>query len=598
MKKNTLVSRFVDSVNATPNAKALKFGDREVTYKKLDCNSNRIASLLQKKNIGPDSPVAILMDRSIEMMTIIYGIEKAGGCYVPLDTNSPIARINYIIKDVGAKCLITDQMIHIKGIETIHTKELLREIEDEPVNPIDRSEENSMAYIIYTSGSTGNPKGVAVEHRSIVNRLDWMQKQYPLTREDVLIQKTPYTFDVSVWELFWGLQRGSKLFITKPGGHKDNEYLASVIEEENVTVIHFVPCMLNAFFETDLVGCRGLKYIFCSGEELTGKIVSKFFKMFDETTSLINLYGPTEAAVDVTYWNCTKMDIDKKIPIGYPIDNTQIYIVDENNVRVPNGIMGEIVISGIQLARGYINRDELTKDRFRNIFIDGVGEVRVYKTGDLGTMCQEGYVHYYGRMDQQVKIRGLRVELGEIESNIKEMANVNEAVVVAQERDNGEKMLVAYVESQSKREIEDIKKLLREKLPEYMIPVKFIFIEKMPHLQNGKIDRKKLSETSIKQDIEVLFEQKLNDDEKIVMKIIREELNDVKIPKDEELFSYGLDSIKVIRIVSKLRKEGFQISGEKIYNEATISAIARNIVRGNKKVEKKKKFALLDDIEI
>lgn len=249
MKKNTLVSRFIDSVNATPNAIALKFGDREVTYKKLDCNSNRIASLLQKKNIGPDSPVAILMDRSIEMMTIIYGIEKAGGCYVPLDTNSPIARINYIIKDVGAKCLITDQMIHIKGIETIHTKELLREIEDEPVNPIDRSEENSMAYIIYTSGSTGNPKGVAVEHRSIVNRLDWMQKQYPLTREDVLIQKTPYTFDVSVWELFWGLQRGSKLFITKPGGHKDNEYLASVIEEENVTVIHFVPCMLNAFLK-------------------------------------------------------------------------------------------------------------------------------------------------------------------------------------------------------------------------------------------------------------------------------------------------------------------------------------------------------------
>lgn len=596
LKKNTLVTRFVDCVNATPNAIALKFGDEEVTYKELDCDSNRVALLLQKKSIGVDSPVAILMNRSIEMMTVIYGIEKAGGCYVPLDTDSPIKRINYIIKDVQAKCLITDQNISIEGIETVQVKELLKEIEDGPANPIDKSEENGMAYIIYTSGSTGNPKGVAVEQKSIVNRLDWMQKQYPLTKEDVLIQKTPYTFDVSVWELFWGLQRGAKLVIAKPGGHKDNEYLASVIEKEKITVIHFVPCMLNAFFETDITGCRGLRYVFSSGEELTGEIVNRFFKRFDETTSLINLYGPTEAAIDVTYWDCTKNDVNKKVPIGYPVDNTQIYIVDRNNVRVPDGVMGEIVISGIQLARGYINRDELTKDRFINIFIDGVGEVRVYKTGDLGKMCKEGYVYYYGRMDQQVKIRGLRVELGEIECKILEMSNVEEAVVVAHDRDNGEKILVAYVVSKMK--IEDIKKHLKERLPEYMIPGKIIFIEELPHLLNGKIDRKRLSETFKKNDNEEPVDQILNTNEKIVMNVVSEELNIVMIPKDEELFSYGLDSIKVIRIVSKLRKEGFQISGEKIYSEATVSAIARNIVQGNKPVEKKKKFILLDDIDL
>lgn len=596
--KNTLISRFLAGVSANQNAIALQFQNKLMTYSELDLTSNKLASLLLKKKIVSESPIVVLIERSIDMVIAIYAIEKAGACYVPIAPDNPFARTEYIIKDVGASCIITDQDIDFQGIEVFNISKLMTEYEMEPSVPVDRSKENSLAYIIYTSGSTGNPKGVAIEHKSIVNRLDWMQKSYPLTTEDVIIQKTPYTFDVSVWELFWGLQIGAKLYIANPGGHKDSEYLASVIEKEKISVIHFVPSMLNAFFKTDVSGCGSIKYLFSSGEELTGQIVNRFFEVFDEKTALINLYGPTEAAIDVTFWNCTKEDRNKKIPIGYPIDNTQIYILDECNNKVLDGIMGEIAIAGVQLARGYINREELTKKNFINICVHGKIDVRVYKTGDLGIKNPKGYIDYYGRIDQQVKIRGNRVEMGEIEATIKETSDIDEAVVVALDDHCGDKTLVAYIETKAGLTIDRIKGQLKNRLPEYMVPGRFVLVDEMPHLQNGKIDRKKLLDLISGEKLYSDDNQKLCNNEKIVMQIVSEELGVMAVPKNEELFGYGLDSIKIIRIVSRLRKAGFHISGEEIYSNAKISEIARGLVQGRYQSEKIKKFALLDEDDL
>ncbi len=439
-----------------------------LTYRELNERSGRLAGVLKEKGVGPDTIVGIKIERSVEMVVGMMGILKAGGAYLPIDPELPQERIDYMIKDSGAKILINEKFFAPLFFKKAGRRGLNKT----------QLKENNLAYIIYTSGSTGKPKGVMVPHKGISNRLQWMQEAYGLTGDDCILQKTPYNFDVSVWEFFWTLSYGAVLVMAKPGGHKDSAYLVEVINREKITTIHFVPTMLNVFLEDPGISTiRSLKRVICSGEALPVEYREKFFKKFEPAVELHNLYGPTEASVDVTYWACERNSRRHSVPIGKPVANTQIYILDPNLDILPVGIRGELHIGGSQLARGYLNRPELTAEKFimpsatrgsfrgtlyrhpaprgldpaKLLFIHHStthhSPLTLYKTGDLVRWQPDGAIEFLGRLDFQVKVRGFRIELGEIETNLRENENVADAVVVVRESSPGEKdkKLVAYV---------------------------------------------------------------------------------------------------------------------------------------------------------
>ncbi|MFJ6208622.1 amino acid adenylation domain-containing protein [Lysinibacillus sp. NPDC092081] len=438
-------------VKNTPNSIAVRFEKEQLTYKELDQRANRLANYLVKKGVGPEIVVGICMERSLEMIVGIVGILKAGGAYVPLDPTNPKERLAFMMSDANPPLILTQE--RLLPILPEHESQVIcldsdwGNIAQEEENPLEnRVNHNNLAYIIYTSGSTGKPKGVMITHKAIVNRILWMQETYQINESDRVLQKTPFSFDVSVWEIFWPLVTGACMVVALPGGHKDASYLARIITEEEITTIHFVPSMLQVFLEEkDIERCITLKHVICSGEALSYSTRVQFHQLFD--VELHNLYGPTEAAVDVTSWVCRKESSQKVVPIGRPIANTQIYLLDKNLNPVPVGVPGELFIGGVQLARGYYNRPELTEEKFiPNIFTKDTGE-RLYKTGDLARYLPDGNLEFLGRIDFQVKVRGFRIELGEIEAVLEEHPKVRKATVLAREIENvpEHKQLIAYV---------------------------------------------------------------------------------------------------------------------------------------------------------
>ncbi|HRQ25328.1 MAG TPA: amino acid adenylation domain-containing protein, partial [Anaerolineales bacterium] len=345
----------------------------------------------------------------------------------------------------------------------------------------------NLAYMIYTSGSTGKPKGALNTHAGIFNRLYWMQSEYRLTPDDRVLQKTPFSFDVSVWEFFLPLMFGARLVVAKPEGHKDPQYLVDLIQRESVTTLHFVPSMLYPFLETRGVSdCASVRRVICSGEALPVELANRFFKVL--RAELHNLYGPTEAAVDVSHWTCHPGESRHSIPLGRPVANTRLYVLDEHLQPTPIGIPGELHIAGIQVGRGYLNRPELTAEKYvKDPFHGG----RMYKTGDLCRIMPDGNIEFLGRLDFQVKIRGFRIELGEIESVLAKHLLVRQAVVAARKETNGQHRLVAYftaVENagMSRDEIAaDVRAFLKKELPDYMIPAFFVLLDAMPLNANG-----------------------------------------------------------------------------------------------------------------
>src|SRR6185369_13576968 len=367
----------------------------------------------------------------------------------------------------------------------------LRDLDCSPAAPVSGA---NLAYVIYTSGSTGRPKGVMNTHAGIVNRLLWMQDAYGLDASDCILQKTPYSFDVSVWEFFWPLMTGARLVLAQPEGHKDSAYLASVINAQAVTTIHFVPSMLQAFIESgELEKCGKLRRVICSGEALPFELQQRFFTASE--AQLHNLYGPTEAAVDVTFWACERGGTRSSVPIGRPIANTQIYLLDALSQLVPVGALGELHIGGAGLARGYLGRAEQTAERFVPHPFSSEPGARLYRTGDLARYGAGGEIEYVGRVDHQVKVRGFRIELGEIESVLDTHAAVREVVVIASEHAVGDTRLVAYVVMDQAAEAVDnnqLREYLKQRLPEYMAPSAFVTLAEMPLTPNGKVDRKAL----------------------------------------------------------------------------------------------------------
>ncbi len=409
---------FERSVDAHADRVAVSAGARQLTYRELDERANRLAHYLRSRGVGPDVPVGLVLERSLEMMVAVFGVLKAGGLFMPLDADHPQERIKRILEESGTRLVLTQESLREKAGDAIGSLCLDSEWDAVATFPADRPvcmvRPQDGAYVLYTSGSTGNPKGVIIEHRAIVNHSMWMAENYALTGQDAVLQKTPYTFDVVMWEFFVPLEAGARLVMAEPGGHKSTTYLVDTINEHGITLIHFVPSMLHLFLADPRVRtCTSLKTVLCSGEALSKELEARFFETLPGV-GLHNLYGPTEAAVNVTVWECRPDDALAAVPIGKPVPNTRLHILDGRMRPRPIGVAGELFIGGVQVARGYLNRADLTAERFLPDPFGKPGD-RLYRTGDLARFRSDGNVDFLGRNDFQVKVRGLRIELGEIE---------------------------------------------------------------------------------------------------------------------------------------------------------------------------------------
>ncbi|MEO3928307.1 amino acid adenylation domain-containing protein, partial [Micromonosporaceae bacterium B7E4] len=480
-------------VARTPDRPAVTFGGRTVDYAELARRARTVAAAVRSAGVAPGQVVAVALERGPHLVPALLGVLLSGAAYLPLDLDYPDERLDFTARDAGVPLVLTvrEAAGRLAGIDAplLYLDELPEAADPAPVPPVDPA---GPAYVIYTSGSTGRPKGVVVSHRAIVNRLRWMQREYRLDGTDVVLQKTPYGFDVSVWELFWPLTAGAREVLAEPGRHGDPEHLAELVAAERVSTVHFVPSMLALLLAADLGRrCRSLRRVVCSGEALPAELAARFFALRDAafpSAELVNLYGPTEAAVDVTAWRCDPAD-DGRVPIGRPIANTRAYVLDRRDRPVPVGMAGELHLAGVQLADGYLGRPELTAQRF---VPDPYGPpgARMYRTGDLVRWRPGGHLEFLGRTDRQVKIRGQRVEPGEVEAVLVRHPAVSRAVVVARPGPQDGARLIGYVRPEPGAEPvpADLRAYLRERLPEAMVPALFAVVPEFPLSAHGKLD--------------------------------------------------------------------------------------------------------------
>jgi amino acid adenylation domain-containing protein len=575
-------ARFEEWVERQPRATALHVDGRNLTYRSLNSRANQLARWLRARGVGADVLVGVCCERSIEMMVAILGVLKAGGAYVPIDPEYPDDRVAFMLADAGAPVVLT-QARWTERLQA-HTGDCLcldteweRVAALEADNPGYDVTGDQLAYVIYTSGSTGRPKGAMNTHRGIANRLLWMQEAYGLTPGDRVLQKTPFSFDVSVWELLWPLMTGARVVMAAPGGHRDPRYLVDLVERAKITTIHFVPSMLHAFLEEpDLHRCRSLARVICSGEALSPELLRQFTARLD--VPIHNLYGPTEAAVDVTAWACDVEKARATVPIGTPIANTQIYLLDSRRQPVPIGVTGELYIGGVGVGRGYVNRPELTAERFLPDPFSRDPRARLYRTGDLARFRPDGNIEYLGRVDNQVKMRGFRIELGEIEAALLSYPGVTGAVVVAQDTAAGDKRLVGYVAIADRPETLplSLKAHLARTLPDYMVPSAFVALDAIPLLPNGKIDRARLPGVVIG-GVHVTPERGI---EAEVAAIWEDVLRQAPIGATDDFFALGGNSLSASQVVSRigLRLEA-RIGIRDLFAHPTVRSLAAAIVR-------------------
>ncbi|MCU9479250.1 non-ribosomal peptide synthase/polyketide synthase [Pseudomonas aeruginosa] len=563
---------FEEQVERTPTAPALAFGEERLDYAELNRRANRLAHALIERGVGADRLVGVAMERSIEMVVALMAILKAGGAYVPVDPEYPEERQAYMLEDSGVQLLLSQSHLKLplaQGVQRIDLDQADAWLENHAENNpgIELNGEN-LAYVIYTSGSTGKPKGAGNRHSALSNRLCWMQQAYGLGVGDTVLQKTPFSFDVSVWEFFWPLMSGARLVVAAPGDHRDPAKLVELINREGVDTLHFVPSMLQAFLQDeDVASCTSLKRIVCSGEALPADAQQQVFAKLPQA-GLYNLYGPTEAAIDVTHWTCMEEGKDA-VPIGRPIANLACYILDGNLEPVPVGVLGELYLAGRGLARGYHQRPGLTAERFvASPFVAGE---RMYRTGDLARYRADGVIEYAGRIDHQVKLRGLRIELGEIEARLLEHPWVREAAVLAVDG----RQLVGYVvlESEGGDWREALAAHLATSLPEYMVPAQWLALERMPLSPNGKLDRKALPapEVSVAQ---AGYSAPRNAVERTLAEIWQDLLGVERVGLDDNFFSLGGDSIVSIQVVSRARQAGLQLSPRDLFQHQNIRSLA------------------------
>jgi amino acid adenylation domain-containing protein len=568
----TMVEQFTHH-QTMANGIALSDGNTQLTYKEFNTLTCQWGHLLQQRGVIPNSLVALYLPRSIDMVLALHGVWQAGGAYLPLDIAHPQKRIADILANANPICVITTKALatdlpaDINKVILDDDDVIAEHLAASNTSPKVERQSDDTAYVIYTSGSTGMPKGVMVSHAALVNRIDWMQTQYPLNHEDVVIQKTPYTFDVSVWELVWPFYSGARLSVAKAEGHKDPEYLSDFIVAEGVSVMHFVPSMLTAMLaHGELNRASRLRYVFASGEALLSSTVSAFYRS-GSTASLHNLYGPTEAAIDVSYWDCSAQD-NEQVPIGKPIQNISLHVLDSTLRHLPLGAIGELYIGGVGLAKGYLNQESLTAERF---IISPLTDERLYKTGDLAYWQADGQLIYVGRSDFQVKLRGLRIELGEIEVKLLSVAGIREAAVVIQAE-----QLVAYYTGDA-LDVSVIEQVLHEQLPKYMIPKYYVLLAVMPLSANGKLARNALP--AVVMGVSTTdYAAPEGELEVLVSLAWQQVLGLEKISRFDNFFSLGGDSISVLQVVSYLKQHGLVIGLEKAYEHLVLKDLAAAVL--------------------
>jgi amino acid adenylation domain-containing protein len=571
-------------VEKTPDAAAAIYESEQLSYRQLNQRANQLAHFLQRNGVARDVLVAVCAERSLELVIALLAILKAGGAYVPLDPEYPKDRLETMLRDANPPVILAQA--HLLDHLPAGATGLFCLDRDWPSLHSESTENipaavggKDLAYAIYTSGSTGKPKGVPNVHQGIVNRLLWMQDMYKLTASDRVLQKTPFSFDVSVWEFFWPLLTGAALVLARPGGHRDPAYLVSLIAQQKVTTLHFVPSMLSVFLETaGLERCRSVRQVFASGEALPFELQNRFFERMN--AKLHNLYGPTEAAVDVTYWACRPGSAQLIVPIGRPIANTQIYILDANLQPVPIGVAAELHIGGIGLARGYLNRPELTAEKFILDPFSAEPGARLYKTGDLARFMVDGNIEYLGRIDYQVKLRGFRIELGEIETVLGECAGVLQAIVIVREDNPGDKRLVAYLLALpgKKLAIEALRTEIKHKLPEYMVPSHFIMVDGFPLTTSGKVDRKALPAPPLERPAAIHAVAPRNQVEHLLAGLFARVLGLQSVGVTDNFFDLGGHSLLAGRLLAQIRETtGRQIPLSALFRSATVESLARLI---------------------
>ncbi|MQA07681.1 MAG: amino acid adenylation domain-containing protein [Pseudonocardiaceae bacterium] len=567
--ETTLLQAFDAQVARAPEATAVVSEDDTLSYAVLDRRAEALAGRLRARGAGPEEIVAVAVPRSAELMVALLGVLKSGAAYLPLDLDYPAERLEFMLTDSGARTVLTtvpDRLPRVQGVErlAVHGPDEAAPAEPRPAGP------DNAAYLIYTSGSTGRPKGVLVSHRAIVNRLDWMQGQFPLRADDRVLQKTPASFDVSVWEFFWALREGAAVVLARPDGHRDPGYLAGLIRDEHVTTMHFVPSMLEAFLRTDEVAgnarwAASLRRVFCSGEALTGDAAARWLALTGVQPH--NLYGPTEAAVDVTWWRYDGGD-EAGVPIGLPVWNTRLYVLDSCLRPVPAGVAGELYLAGVQLARGYHDRAGLTAERFVADPFGAPGE-RMYRTGDLVSRRPDGAVDYLGRTDHQVKIRGNRVELGEIEAALRGEPGVGRAVVVAR---HGK--LIGYLvpASGARLEPDALRAVVAARLPDPMLPSAFVVLDDLPLTPSGKLDRATLPDPD--EGSSAPARAATNERERMLCEVFAAVLERPEVGVHDDFFMLGGDSISSISVSSQARARGLEIGPPDVFEYRTPAALA------------------------
>ncbi|WP_415843370.1 amino acid adenylation domain-containing protein, partial [Xenorhabdus thuongxuanensis] len=591
--QETLIHQFIEAQAAkTPNATAVMCGNQSLSYEELNRHANRLAHHLIELGVHPDDRVAICVERSLEMVVGLLAILKAGGAYVPLDPAYPTERLAYMLEDAAPEVLLTQITLRDKLDNTLSVV-LLDNILNNPESFLTtQSTDNPdtqalgltsrhLAYVLYTSGSTGLPKGVMNEHRGVVNRLLWAQNTYQLTPQDRVLQKTPFSFDVSVWEFFLPLMFGAQLVMARPGGHKEPHYLLEEIENRHITTIHFVPSMLQIFLHYIPAGrCLSLRQILCSGEALPYALQQHCLSHLPHS-ELHNLYGPTEAAIDVTAWKCVPDRYTGQVPIGHPIANIQIYILDARGEIVPIGVAGEIYIGGVGVARGYLNRRELTAERFLTDPFSSDSDARMYKTGDLGRWLPDGNIEYLGRNDFQVKLRGFRIELGEIEARLTQCDGVREAVVLAREDEPGQKRLVAYLRPLEGTELvpANLRQQLTQHLADYMLPSAFVTLETFPLTPNGKLDRQALPVPDLSAVVARGYEAPVGETEIALVQIWQKLLGLKQVSRHDHFFELGGHSLTIVSLIEELRNLGWQLDIRSVFASPILTDMAQAIQR-------------------
>ncbi|MEC0538176.1 amino acid adenylation domain-containing protein [Bacillus inaquosorum] len=562
----------------TPDQPAIIFEHGAMTYKELNEQANRIAWELIRRGVKSETTVAIIGKRSPEMLIGIYGILKAGGAYLPIDPDYPEERISFLLEDSGTDILLLQSSsLHVPAFagEIVYLNHANKHHLSNPnVDVLPKS----LAYVIYTSGSTGRPKGVEVEHRSAVNFLNSLQSRYRLKQSDVIMHKTSYSFDASIWELFWWPYAGASVYLLPQGGEKEPEVIAKAVEEQEITAMHFVPSMLHAFLEHIKhrpvpIKINGLKRVFSGGEQLGTHLVSRFCELLPGV-ALTNSYGPTEATVEAAFFDCPLHEKLERVPIGKSVHHVRLYILNQKQRMLPAGCIGELYIAGAGVARGYLNRPALTEERFlEDPFYPGE---RMYKTGDLARWLPDGHVEFLGRLDDQVKIRGYRIEPGEIEAALRSIEGVREAAVTVR-TDSGEPELCAYTEGLRRNEV---RTQLERLLPSYMIPAHMIEMEQWPVTPSGKLDRNALPAPGGAADEET-YTAPRNVTEMKLAQLWEDVLKNGPVGIHDNFFDRGGHSLKATALVSRIAKEfDVQVPLKDVFAHPTVEGLASVIREG------------------